>query len=295
MALREIAQENLSIYDAGGYELDGQWVDFAARLKASVEGSTYHLSRCSASAGDAPTVPLVHFQASGSLEAAEAPCRTGRKVCVLNFASARRPGGGFLTGARAQEEELCRASALYPTLLQHPDFYHNPPKAFYTDKMIYSPQVPVFRTRDGLMKEPFYVDVVTAAAVNMTQVLHSEQNLVEPTMLRRMAKLLALCQEKGAETLVLGAWGTGVFGLDVRSVAQWFQMSLKSASIPEVMFAIPEEFKCGQFQAAFEGSCQSSGAGYASPHQLQQHQGKKRWRNRKDAHWRKSQNFEEEA
>ncbi|CAF4404397.1 unnamed protein product, partial [Rotaria sordida] len=39
-------------------------------------------------------------------------------VGVLNFASAKNPGGGFRTGACAQEESLARSSSLYPALTQ---------------------------------------------------------------------------------------------------------------------------------------------------------------------------------
>lgn len=38
------------------------------------------------------------------------------RVGVLNFASARNPGGGFLGGSQAQEESLARSSGLYASL-----------------------------------------------------------------------------------------------------------------------------------------------------------------------------------
>ena len=39
-----------------------------------------------------------------------------KKIGVLNFGSAKRPGGGVKNGAISQEESICRASTLYSCL-----------------------------------------------------------------------------------------------------------------------------------------------------------------------------------
>jgi hypothetical protein len=62
-----------------------------------------------------------HIEVTGesTLAAAARLAKTG-PVLALNFASAKNPGGGFLSGAQAQEESLARASTLYASLQGQP-------------------------------------------------------------------------------------------------------------------------------------------------------------------------------
>merc|ERR1712173_391926 len=90
---------------------------------------------------------------------------------VLNFASARRPGGGFRNGAGAQEESLARSSAIYPCLAIHFDTFFVPNRraksGLHTHDLIHSIGVPVFRDPNGaLLADPYLVDFVSAAAPN---------------------------------------------------------------------------------------------------------------------------------
>src|SRR6185437_10556724 len=92
------------------------------------------------------------------------------RVLALNFASARHPGGGFLKGSQAQEESLARASGLYACIAPLRGMYdanHRFRSCLYTDHLIYSPDVPVFRAdNDSLLDHPYPVSFVTAPAVN---------------------------------------------------------------------------------------------------------------------------------
>ena len=60
-----------------------------------------------------PTDIQVQMVNQTALEAARRLVDQVLNVLALNFANGVNPGGGFLHGARDQEEVLCRSSALY--------------------------------------------------------------------------------------------------------------------------------------------------------------------------------------
>jgi len=174
------------------------------------------------------TVFEVHNETT--LEASERLVKQeGReKVLALNFASAKNPGGGFLGGAQAQEESLARSSGLYPTLLAHRDYYDMNRKCgtlFYTDHMIWSPDVPVFRKDNGELINYYPLAFLTSPAVNLGAMRNRKGATVEgvkEAMRDRIEKVLAICFLHGHKNLVLGAWGCGVFRNDPKMIAELF-------------------------------------------------------------------------
>lgn len=154
-------------------------------------------------------------------------------IGVLNFASAKNPGGGFLNGANAQEESLAVSSTLYPTLTAHETYYlenraHQ--SMMYLDYAIYSPDVVFFRDeRFQLTQTPVSASVLTLPAVNMGQVVLKGEDVQQAkrVMRRRMKLALAIFAEQGAKHLVLGAYGCGVFRNDPKEVAAWWKEILK--------------------------------------------------------------------
>ena len=172
----------------------------------------------------------------------------GAAPLVLNFASARSPGGGFLDGALAQEESLARSSALYACLQKSAMYAHHRASGdgMYTDWMIESPAVPVFRDDDtgALLEEPYLACFLTAPAPNAGVVLAREparQDEVNAVMSARIARALAICATQGHRRLVLGAWGCGVFANDPTLVARAFGDALDGAYagvFDEVVFAV---------------------------------------------------------
>ncbi|MFI5756297.1 TIGR02452 family protein [Streptomyces sp. NPDC051569] len=281
--LRGIAKETEEIVRTGSYRCpEGRRVVIGPALDAALAGTrmygpdpvpvTPDADRPDTESGRQRST-VIEVTGESSLAAAARLTMAGPgAVAVLAFASARNPGGGYLNGAQAQEEALCRASALYATLLRAPGFYahHRADRdVFYTDRVIHSPGVPVFRDDRGrLLGTPFHVGFLTSPAPNAGVIARNAPGAVHriPAVLAaRAERVLETAAACGYRRLVLGAWGCGVFGNDPARVADAFRALLTGVGrfaghFDEVVFAVLDRTAgattLGAFRLAFAGQLQ---------------------------------------
>lgn len=151
---------------------------------------------------------------------------------VLNFASAYNPGGGFESGAMAQEECLAYCSDLYKKQVDGAWDYYEINRAkrnpLYTDNMFMS-NVTFFRNGGfTLISNPTMCNVLTSPAVNMGALKdRSEKSLsnAKKIMKNRMRKILYLFAYYDCKDIVLGAFGCGVFANNPNDVAKfWYEL-----------------------------------------------------------------------
>jgi uncharacterized protein (TIGR02452 family) len=258
--LREIARQTVAIAEAGGYrDAAAAHVDIADAVAAAIAGTRHHLPEDPLDAAGSPTTPAIEVTHESTLAAAR---RVGGDVACLVFASAKNPGGGFLGGAQAQEESIARSSALYPCLLTARDFYdfhRNQRDLRYSDRVIYSPGVPVFRDDKGtLLDRPVRAAMLTAAAPNLGAIERNQPADAAdvPTVLgRRAVRVLRVAAAHGHRTLVLGAWGCGVFRNDPATVADAFRAALREVDrFDRVIFAVYDRLPHTPVYAAFEAA-----------------------------------------
>jgi uncharacterized protein (TIGR02452 family) len=198
-------------------------------------------------------------------------------VAVLNMANATRPGGGYKTGAGAQEENLHRRSNLHQHL-EDPDGEF--PARTWTYPIpefgaIYSPDVAFFRTSEDLgydwMPQAEFLDVVSIAADFKPKLIEREAKIVtssdsdpsfgvqvelrlahefEARMKKRVLHILGLCVARGHDAVVLSAFGCGAFRNPPRHVAQIFRDTIKEYAFHYhfrfIMFAIIDDHNARQ-------------------------------------------------
>lgn len=181
-----------------------------------------------------------------TLEASESYAKQGKRVCVLNFASATNPGGGVVHGSSAQEEAICRCSTLYPCLNTKEmwnKFYGPHREAdnpLYNDDCIFTPEVKVFKDDTNFPEllpenEWWDVDVITCAAPNLRNVPSNRMNPnagskkadisyegLKALHTSRIQRIFEIAIANKAEVLILGAFGCGAFRNPPELVAEVF-------------------------------------------------------------------------
>lgn len=263
----ELGRNTVLILETGHYTNPaGELVEIGDLLARSVQGTCsfppdHDLP--SVQPGNEPT--RIEVENESTLAAAFRLVQLGSRPVALNFASAKHPGGGFLSGARAQEESLARSSGLYACLLGNPmyDFHKAQGDPLYSNYAIYSPDVPVVRDDEGvLLPKPYLCSFITSPAVNANVVLKRDRfagQQVREAMRLRIGKVLTIASMHGHDGLVLGAWGCGVFGNDTSEIAALFHQALTGdfrCVFRRVVFAIldwsEEQRFIGPFAAVFK-------------------------------------------
>lgn len=176
------------------------------------------------------------------------------RVCVLNMASDKRPGGGVLSGSKAQEEELCRRSNLLYGLYKF--FRVNIFKEQANHKYplptfggIYTKGITVFRhpISYNLMDDPFKVNVISVAGVRKPT-LDSAGLMKENDaniMRGKIRMILRIAVKEHQYNLILGALGCGAFGCPSNQVASLFKSVIEEEEFrgrfKYIRFAIIED------------------------------------------------------
>lgn len=277
MSLKGAAQNTLHILEQGKYiNNHGITIEFLQHQQSAMANTRLYRpdDHMALLAEPELTATSSHCRIEVTAESTQAAARrlVQDKGChhlvLLNFASARNPGGGFTNGAKAQEEDLCRCSGLYPCLLTQPEYYQvnrMQESLFYTDHLIYAPQVPWFRVHSREVLDQFFLaSVITAPAPNAGQILLQGQGDwtgIENSLRQRAALVLAIARKHGHRHLLLGAWGCGVFRNQPAMVARvfndWLQHPQFAGCFDRVVFAVydrsKEQATLKAFQEQFSG------------------------------------------
>jgi len=272
----KIALETLKILEAGVYtNCQGASVDIKEDLKNAVDNTVLFRPDAFPNIEDEtekiknekePKKPIIEITDETTISAARRLVvdEGFNDVVCLNFASAKNPGGGFLSGSQAQEESLARSSGLYPCISQMKEMYDYNwanKTCFYSDYMIYSPKVPVFRNDNNkLLDEAFSISFITAPAVNAGVVRERERENIDKihsVMINRIKKILLIAAINNNSAIVLGAYGCGVFKNKTEDVAEYFRKVLHEDVYKQlfdrITFAIyssADKTKVGTFEKA---------------------------------------------
>ena len=251
----EVYKQNLTIFKAWKYEVpSGKTVNLPGTRQELLDATRVYREELSAI-----EVPACHKTTKTGcanedcMVVAKALLDQGLNPAILNMANAYKACGTYNSGSGSQEESLCRASTLSPTLYQ----YYNKmwakkagvplrePSGYPIDIRfggIYSPNVTVFRDSEktgfALREEPFLTSIISMGALNFNSNI-TPNNLEyraedggftkegEAIMRDKIRTLYRIALLNGHDSLVLGAMGCGAFHLKPELVSALFKETLE--------------------------------------------------------------------
>ena len=250
--LVRMANQTLDIGRIGYYiNHRGEKVDVADALKHAKENSvhyhSFHVFSPSTVEHRLQTQFYVWYGSSIDVATKLQQLSPDAHVAILNSASGKKPGGKFFRGTISQEDCICRASLLYPCLVQYAGIPHhfyavnNKPKYQQSNSTcaIFSPLVPIIREDsmqgyllDSISKFSIVSIPAPNAFVSGSQCVPKAQEIgasernekpelrtLEEDMRDRCFRILSIMAEHGCTDLVLCAFGCGVHGNDPEAVA----------------------------------------------------------------------------
>lgn len=149
------------------------------------------------------------------------------RFALLNMASQKRAGGGVANGARAQEESLFRCCNAHLSVTRK--FY-----PLSVRDLLYTKDVTFFKSGQtyDMLNCPITVDMITAAAMNISHIDAKTKADKEwydsyvKTTYHKIVAMLNIAAIQGANSVILGAWGCGVFKNDPTIMAHLFRRAL---------------------------------------------------------------------
>lgn len=241
MNLITVFEETQDIISIGGYKDSfGEWHEvekpksqtFYRTLKPTERGLKFDY------------LPKIYVEEIDTLQKAK---ELGPECVILNMASSFKPGGGVIKGAKAQEEDLCRRSNLYPSLLHFEDKYPIPKFGG-----IYTKDIQVFRSvgQYNLLHEPFFCSCISFPGIKLedpANIGNEEKFMIN--LKGKIRGILRIAVLKKHGKLVLGALGCGAYKNPPDLVAKAFKEVLEEKEFEgrfeEICFAILPDRKGG--------------------------------------------------
>lgn len=226
-------------------------------------------------ANSSPT--LLYIEEDDVVDTTKRLIQRGLSPVVLSFANGYFPCGLYEEGGDGREEYLCRISTLSCTLnslaLRSPSPY--PMNLNYGG--IYS-RVAVFREGSDkgycLLEEPWMMSVVSVPALNLRgsyhherivrnteYAVHGEKSMTDEgkaIMLNKIRTIYRIAIEHGHDSIVLGAWGCGLYKQRPQLIAQMFKDVLDELEFrrkfKEVHSVIEDHKQYVQYVRSVEGN-----------------------------------------